>query len=166
MATRTRRRRGGLIAYVDGEPAGWCAVGSGRHTTDWSATPTRPRGAGRTEDRGDCSVWAVTCVLTRVGFRGRGVARALAAAAVTFARDRGARQVEAYPITVPDATWGGSTPARSASISPRIRGDPPAVKRRAVVAIDVGRAVTPDRAPPTSPRAAGLPAGRRCARGR
>ena len=57
---------------------------------------------GRDEDKADESVWAVTCLLTRAGFRKRGVSRALAAAAVEFARDRGARALEAYPINTKD----------------------------------------------------------------
>jgi GNAT superfamily N-acetyltransferase len=63
---------------------------------------------GRTEDKTDDSVWAVTCVFTRAGFRRRGIGYALAAAAVDFARARGARALEAYPIlTTPgqDITW-------------------------------------------------------------
>ena len=41
----------------------------------------------------------MTCLFTRVGFRKRGVSRALARAAVEFARERGARAIEAYPMT-------------------------------------------------------------------
>src|SRR5262249_27492217 len=55
---------------------------------------------GRNEDRADESVWAVTCVFTRVGFRRRGLAHALAKGAVDFARLRGARALEAYPTNV------------------------------------------------------------------
>ena len=41
-------------------------------------------------------------MFTRPGFRGRGVAHALVRAAVDFARQRGARALEAYPlITAP-----------------------------------------------------------------
>src|SRR5215831_5245693 len=54
---------------------------------------------GRDEDKSDSSVWAVTCLFTRAGFRRRGVSRALARAAVEFAREHGARAIEAYPIT-------------------------------------------------------------------
>jgi GNAT superfamily N-acetyltransferase len=57
---------------------------------------------GRDEDKTD-SVWAVTCLLTRKGFRGQGVSRALAAAALGHARSRGARALEAYPMTTTDA---------------------------------------------------------------
>jgi hypothetical protein len=51
----------------------------------------------------------VTCFVTRAGFRRRGVACALALAAVDFARERGARALEGYPmLTEPghDVTWG------------------------------------------------------------
>ena len=54
---------------------------------------------GRAEDKADDSVWAVTCFVTRAGFRKRGVSRALARAAVDFARERGARAIEGYPMT-------------------------------------------------------------------
>jgi GNAT superfamily N-acetyltransferase len=57
---------------------------------------------GREEDKADASVWAVTCLFVRAGFRRRGVSRALARAAVAHARARGARAVEGYPITTTD----------------------------------------------------------------
>ena len=41
----------------------------------------------------------MTCLFTRVGFRKRGVSRALARAAVDFARERGASALEGYPVT-------------------------------------------------------------------
>jgi GNAT superfamily N-acetyltransferase len=49
----------------------------------------------------------VTCILVRAGFRGRGVAYPLAAAAVEHARARGARALEAYPYRteVGEITW-------------------------------------------------------------
>jgi hypothetical protein len=65
--------------------------------------------AGRAEDPADAGVWAVTCFVTRVGHRRRGLTYALAAAAVPFARDRGARALEGYPMrTEPgrEITWG------------------------------------------------------------
>lgn len=53
----------GLLAYLDGEPVGWCSLAPRcdyaylRQTT-WK---------GRNEDRNDGSVWAVTCFVTRPG---------------------------------------------------------------------------------------------------
>jgi GNAT superfamily N-acetyltransferase len=57
---------------------------------------------GRDEDKSDDSVWAVTCLFARAGYRKRGISRALARAAVEFARERGARAIEAYPIVTKD----------------------------------------------------------------
>jgi len=97
----------GLVAYVDGEPAGWVAV---------EPRPAYPklRGsrilwAGREEDKEDDSVWAVTCFGVRKGYRGRGLTYHLARASIDYARERGARALEGYPmITKPGKviTWG------------------------------------------------------------
>jgi GNAT superfamily N-acetyltransferase len=88
----------GLLAYLDDEPIGWCAV---EPRTAYTSLVRGGRVAwtGRSEDRHDPHVWAVTCFVTRAGYRKRGVARALARAAVDFARERGARSVEAYPMS-------------------------------------------------------------------
>jgi GNAT superfamily N-acetyltransferase len=88
----------GLVAYLDGEPVGWCAV-EPRTAYTGLVRNNRVPWEGRDEDKADDSVWAVTCLFTRAGFRKRGISRALALAAVAFARERGARAIEAYPIT-------------------------------------------------------------------
>jgi GNAT superfamily N-acetyltransferase len=95
----------GLIAYLDREPVGWCSVaprcdyGYLRKTT-WS---------GRNEDKDDPRVWAVTCFVTRAGYRHQGVSRALARGTVDLARQHGAGTVEAYPMRPApgkEVTWG------------------------------------------------------------
>jgi GNAT superfamily N-acetyltransferase len=94
----------GLVAYLDGEPVGWCAV---EPRTAYRLR--RVHWAGRTEDKTDESVWAVTCFVTRPGFRRRGIGYALAGAAVDFARRRGARALEGYPMSTQpgqEVTWG------------------------------------------------------------
>ena len=101
-------RTSGLVAYLDGAPVGWCAV-EPRIAYPRLLLKTRVPWEGRAEDKADESVWAVTCFVTRTGFRRRGVSRALARAAVDFARHRGARALEGYPmITQPgrEITWG------------------------------------------------------------
>ena len=92
----------GLVAYLDGEPVGWCAV-EPRPAYTGLVRNNRVPWEGRGEDKADDSVWAVTCLFTRAGFRNRGVSRALARAAVDFARERGARAVEGYPMTTKKA---------------------------------------------------------------
>jgi GNAT superfamily N-acetyltransferase len=97
----------GLVAYLDGEPAGWCAVEP--RTAYPRLLGGRVPWSGRSEDKDDPGVWAVTCFVTRAGFRRRGVSRALAAAAVEHARRGGARAVEGYPIVVQEGqefSWG------------------------------------------------------------
>ncbi len=87
----------GLVAYLDGEPVGWCAL-EPRTAYPRLLRSNRVPWVGRTEDKSDESVWAVTCFVTRTGFRRQGISRALARAAVDFARQRGARALEGYPM--------------------------------------------------------------------
>jgi GNAT superfamily N-acetyltransferase len=91
----------GLVAYLDAEPVGWCAV-EPRPAFESLVRNARVPWEGRDEDKADGSVWAVTCLLTRAGYRKRGVSGTLAQAAVDFARERGARAIEAYPMTTKD----------------------------------------------------------------
>jgi GNAT superfamily N-acetyltransferase len=95
----------GLVAYLDGQPIGWCAV-EPRPAYPRMLRNNRVPWDGRTEDKSDESVWAATCFVTRKGFRRRGVGYALARAAVEFARERGARAIEGYPMTTKDALSG------------------------------------------------------------
>jgi GNAT superfamily N-acetyltransferase len=98
----------GLVAYREGVPAGWCAV-EPRSFYAGLRRAYRVPWTGRTEDKADPGVWAVTCFLTRAGFRRQGVSYALARAAVDFARARGARALEGYPMVRevgPDVPWG------------------------------------------------------------
>lgn len=95
----------GLVAYQDGEPVGWCAVDTRSEFIRLGQTPWK----GRSEGKADDTVWAVTCFVVRVGFRGQGVTYPLAEAAVDFARERGARALEAYPMDPEpgkQVTWG------------------------------------------------------------
>jgi len=87
----------GLVAYLDNEPVGWCAI-EPRTAYPGLLRNNRVPWEGRAEDKADDSVWAVTCFFTRAGFRKRGVSRALARAAVEFAHEHGARAIEVYPI--------------------------------------------------------------------
>ena len=81
----------GMLAYVDGEVAGWCGFGP---------RPSLPRLAhSRTIPAiEDAAVWSILCFNIRVGFRRQGVAAALLDGVVDYARRSGAPGVEAYPI--------------------------------------------------------------------
>ena len=81
----------GYLAYVGGEPAGWCGVAVRTETPRLRTSRTIPA-------IDDAPVWSIGCLKVRVGYRRRGVARALLAAVVEAAREAGAPGVEAHPI--------------------------------------------------------------------
>lgn len=87
----------GLVGFLDDEPVGWCAV-EPRADYQGLVRVFRVPWDGRDEDRTDRSVWAITCLFTRAGYRRRGISRMMASEAVDFARDNGAAAVEAYPV--------------------------------------------------------------------
>lgn len=84
-----------LIAYVDGEAVGWVRVGP--RTAQLRISRTREIVAHTALPLDDPSVWAVTCFVVRREHRGQGLNARLLAAAIAFARDHGARVIEAYP---------------------------------------------------------------------
>jgi GNAT superfamily N-acetyltransferase len=130
------RTTSGLVAYRDGEPVGWCAV-EPRPAYTGLVRNNRVPWEGRAEDKADDSVWAVTCVFARAGHRHQGVGYALAQAAVGFARERGARALEAYPMLRDAATWDEShvgTPGMFAAAGLTEVSRP--TKRRIVMRID------------------------------
>ena len=81
----------GLLAYVDGEVAGWCGFGPRPNLPRLERSRTIPK-------IDDLPVWSILCFNVRVGYRRRGVAAALLDGVVDFARKAGAPGVEAYPI--------------------------------------------------------------------
>lgn len=132
------RATSGLVAYLDTEPVGWCAVEPRSHF-EGLVRVFRVPWEGRDEDRADATVWAVTCLLVRAGYRRRGVSRALAAAAVEFARERGARALEAYPMTTTEVITEELHPGTvgvfaDAGLAVVARPTP----RRAVMRVDFG----------------------------
>jgi len=87
----------GLIAYDGDTPVGWCAVEPRPNLVRLSHSRII---AGGTPDPDfdDPSIWAVTCFVVPRAFRKRGVGRALAEAAVEYARAHGARLLEGYAV--------------------------------------------------------------------
>jgi GNAT superfamily N-acetyltransferase len=128
---RTAPTTSGLVAYLDGEPVGWCAVAS-RADHPRLLRDYRVPWLGRDEDKTDATVWAVTCFVTRAGYRRRGISRALASATVGFARDRGARALEGYPDLVDGGSVGTLATFADAGFAEVNRPG----KRRAVLRID------------------------------
>lgn len=86
----------GIIAYFDGEAAGWIRIGP--RSKQARIPRTRIIAAASTEPFDDDSVWAVTCFVVRREHRGSGLNLALLKAAVEYARESGARLIEGYPV--------------------------------------------------------------------
>ena len=86
-------RRGdvpGILAYRQGQPVGWCSIAPRSTYPSLLRSPVlRP-----TDDE---PAWSIVCLFVAKGFRGRGIARRLARAAVGHVRRQGGRLVEAYP---------------------------------------------------------------------
>lgn len=86
----------GIVAYIDGEAAGWIRIGP--RTRQTRLEYTRTIAAATSEPFDDETVWAVTCFVVRREHRGKGLNAALLEAAVEYARESGARIIEAYPV--------------------------------------------------------------------
>ena len=113
-----------MLAYVEGEPVGWCAVAP-RAEYDYLA---RSRVLRPVDDR---DVWSISCLLVAKGYRGRGLSVRLLRAAVDMAGQAGAEIVEGYPVVpytarMPDAfAWTGTLSAfRAAGFEEVARGSP------------------------------------------
>jgi GNAT superfamily N-acetyltransferase len=81
----------GMLAYVGGEVAGWCGFGPRLSLPRLQNSRTIPK----VDDK---PVWSVLCFNVLPAFRRRGVAAALLAGVVDYARRSGVPGVEAYPI--------------------------------------------------------------------
>ncbi len=85
-----------LIAYIDDSPSGWVHVGP--RTKQARIARTKMITGSSKESFDDESVWAITCFVVRREHRGSGTTRALLDAAVTYAKEHGARVIEGYPV--------------------------------------------------------------------
>lgn len=81
----------GILAYTEGEPIGWCSVAP-RETF---STLERSRILKRVDEK---PVWSVVCFFVAKPFRRKEVTIKLLKAAVEYAKKRGAKIVEGYPV--------------------------------------------------------------------
>lgn len=87
----------GLIGYLDGEPVGWVQVGPRADVPNWNSPRTVSRPLAD-PDAADPGVWALSCFFSVSRERGKGLSHRLLEAAISFARQGGARCLEACPI--------------------------------------------------------------------
>lgn len=91
----------GMLAYVAGEPAGWCGFAVRQRAERLVRSRTIP-------PVDDLPVWAIYCFTVRTGFRRRGLARALLDGLIEYARGEGAPGLEAYPVDTGGARIHGT----------------------------------------------------------
>jgi GNAT superfamily N-acetyltransferase len=80
----------GILAYLENEPIGWCSIAP-RETY-------RKLGGDETKE----GVWSLVCFFIKIPFRNKGIASQLIDAAIGYAKDNGAKYIEAYPVA-PDS---------------------------------------------------------------
>jgi GNAT superfamily N-acetyltransferase len=96
----------GLIGYKDKVPVGWVSIAPREEYARLARSPVM-----RPVD--DQPVWSVICFVVPAEYRGQGVAEALLAGAVAYAKKQGAKLIEAYPVDRPtrskdDFMWFGA----------------------------------------------------------
>ena len=99
----------GVLAYLDGQPVGWCSVAP---RSEFSFLE-RTRVLAPVDAQ---PVWSVTCLFIAKKWRRCGLSALLLRAACEHARRQGAKIVEGYPVALAKETpaafaWTGVAPA-------------------------------------------------------
>ncbi|HEX2153800.1 MAG TPA: GNAT family N-acetyltransferase [Acidimicrobiia bacterium] len=81
----------GLLGYIGDRPVGWVQVGPRRDF------PTLGR-SRLLKPVDEVEPWTINCFVVATGHRKHGIGRGLLSAAIEFARENGARVIEAYPV--------------------------------------------------------------------
>jgi GNAT superfamily N-acetyltransferase len=90
----------GLLAYVDGQPAGWCSIGPRENYLALENS----RILKRVDDQ---PVWSIVCFFVDKSVRKQGLMYAMVRGAVSYAKKYGAKIVEGYPIDMQSEKLGG-----------------------------------------------------------
>jgi GNAT superfamily N-acetyltransferase len=109
----TSDKKPGIIAYIDKEPVGWCAVAPREHYVGL-------QGSRILKPVDEKPVWSISCLFIKRDYRRQGVSAQLLCAAVEFAIKQGARIIEGYPVEpttdMPAAfLWHGTSSAFTAA---------------------------------------------------
>ncbi|HEX9410890.1 MAG TPA: GNAT family N-acetyltransferase [Actinomycetota bacterium] len=96
----------GLIGYQGGSPVGWISLGPREDYAKLKRSPVM-------KPVDEKPVWSIVCFFVDARSRGSGVSEALLEAGIDYARSRGAKLLEAYPVdkrerSNPDFMWFGA----------------------------------------------------------
>lgn len=81
----------GVIAYVDGVPAGWCAFGLRTEMGRLVRSRTIPK-------IDDLPVWSIVCFVVKAPYRRQGLAGQMLATTVEYAKLQDVPMLEGYPV--------------------------------------------------------------------
>jgi hypothetical protein len=87
----------GLLAFRLGEAVGWMQIGPRADVPEWNnaGRGSAPVDPAHAQDPG---VWAISCFFIRANARRSGLTHVLVAGGIGFARENGARLLEACPM--------------------------------------------------------------------
>ena len=85
----------GLIAYRGKVPVGWVSLGPRDDFAKLKRSPVMKPVDDAT------GIWSVICFVVPPVYRGQGVAHTLLKGAIAYAREHGAKLIEAYPVDKP-----------------------------------------------------------------
>ncbi|MER8636996.1 GNAT family N-acetyltransferase [Mesorhizobium sp. M0954] len=87
----------GLLAFEGGQAVGWMQIGPRADVPEWN---NQGRGSAPIDpaDASDLGVWAISCFFIHTKARGKGLSHRLVQGGIEFARENGARLIEACPI--------------------------------------------------------------------
>jgi GNAT superfamily N-acetyltransferase len=97
----------GLLAYDGTTPVGWISIGPREEFLKLERSPVMKPVDDAT------GIWSVICFVVPPVYRGQGVAHALLKGAIAYAREHGAKLIEAYPVdkrgrSHDDTMWFGA----------------------------------------------------------
>jgi GNAT superfamily N-acetyltransferase len=85
----------GLVGYADGSPVGWISLGPREDYPKLERSRVMKAVDGT-------PVWSIVCTYVAKTHRGKGYQHKLLAGAIDYARERGVRTLEAYPVDKPE----------------------------------------------------------------
>lgn len=96
----------GLVGYRGKTPVGWISLGPREDYRKLARSPVMKPVDNR-------PVWSVICFVVPAEYRGQGVAKAMLRGAIAYAKRRGVKLLEAYPVDKPgavsdDSLWFGA----------------------------------------------------------
>lgn len=87
----------GLLGYEGAAAVAWMQIGPRADVPQWN-NDRRVSAPLDDAPADDPAVWAISCFFSRSTARGRGLSHAMVGAGIAFARDNGARLLEACPM--------------------------------------------------------------------